>query len=161
MPNIAAQSCTRAGMLSSILPSTVAGQALLLAALCIAALAFVGLWYRRLGAQNRRLSTAIDNMSQGLLMFDAQGRIVLLNRRYIDMYKVSPKIVRPGCSLRELIQHRKETGLFSGDVEAYCQKILDGAAKGQSTQVLRAGQRRPHRAGQERAAAGRRLGLHP
>ena len=67
-------------------------------------------------------------------MFDAQGRIVLLNRRYIDMYKLSPQIVQPGCTLRELIQHRKDTGLFSGDVDAYCQKILDGVAQGQSTQ---------------------------
>jgi len=86
-------------------------------------------------AQNRRLSTALDNMSQGLLRFDAQGRIVLRNRRYIEMYNVSPKIVRPGCSLRELLQHRKETGLFAGDVESYCQKILDGAVKGESTQA--------------------------
>jgi methyl-accepting chemotaxis protein len=122
-------------MLSFILPSTVAGQALLLAALGVAALAFVGVWYRRLAVQNRRLSTALDNMSQGLLMFDAQGRIVLQNTRYIDMYKVSPKIVRPGCTLHELIQHRKETGLFVGDVEAFCRTVIDGAAKGQSTQV--------------------------
>ena len=120
-------------MFSSFLPSTVAGQALLVTVLCIAAAAFVGLLYRRLGRENRRLSTAVDNMSQGLLMFDAQGRIVLHNRRYIDMYKVSPKIVRPGCSLHELIRHRKDTGLFSGDVEAFCRTILDGAAKGQST----------------------------
>jgi ABC-type transporter Mla subunit MlaD len=131
---IAAQYRTRAGMFLSILPSTIAGQALLLVLLGIAALASVVLWYRRLSGQNRRLSTAIDNMSQGLLMFDAQGRIVLKNRRYIDIYKVSPKIVRPGCSLRELIQHRKETGLFLGDTEAFCRTILDGAANGQSTQ---------------------------
>ncbi|MGA2567165.1 MAG: PAS-domain containing protein [Pseudolabrys sp.] len=122
-------------MLSSILPSTFAGQALLLATPCVAALAFVGAWYHRAAAKKRRLSTAVDNMSQGLLTFDAQGRIVLLNRRYIDLYKVSPKIVRPGCSLRDLIQHRKETGVFSGDVDSYCQKVFDGAAKGQSTQA--------------------------
>jgi methyl-accepting chemotaxis protein len=133
--NIGARYRTRTGMLSFILPSTVAGQALLLAALGVAALAFVGVWYRRLAVQNRRLSTALDNMSQGLLMFDAQGRIVLQNTRYIDMYKVSPKIVRPGCTLHELIQHRKETGLFVGDVEAFCRTVIDGAAKGQSTQV--------------------------
>ena len=54
-------------------------------------------------------------------------------RRYSDMYKVSPKIVRPGCSLHVLIRHRKDTGLFSGDVEAFCRTLLDGAAKGQST----------------------------
>ncbi len=122
-------------MPSSILLSTFVGLALLLAAPCVAALAFAGVWYRRVAAKNRRLSTAVDNMSQGLLRFDAQGRIVLRNRRYIEMYNVSPKIVRPGCPLRELLQHRKETGLFAGDVESYCQKILDGAAKGESTQA--------------------------
>jgi PAS domain-containing protein len=109
-PNIGAQSRTWAGMFLSLLPSTLAGQ-------------------------NHRRSTALDNMPQGLLMFDAQGRIVLLNRRYIDMYKVSPKIVRPGCSLRELIAHRKQTGLFSGDVESYCRGILEVAAKGENTRA--------------------------
>ena len=98
-------------------------------------LAFIAMLYRRQAAQHRRLLTAVDNMSQGLCMFDRHGRIVLRNSRYIDMYKLSPQIVRPGCSLHELIEHRKDTGLFSGDVNAYCQNILDGAAKGQSQQI--------------------------
>jgi PAS domain-containing protein len=53
-------------------------------------------------------------------MFDAQGRIMLRNQRYLDMYKLSPDVVKPGCTLRKLIQHRKDTGLFKGDVEKYC-----------------------------------------
>ncbi len=121
-------------MLASLLPSTAVGQPLLLAALAIAALVLVEFWRRRAGAYNRRLSTALDNMSQGLCMFDAQGRIVLRNRRYIEMYKLSPQIVRPGCSLHALIRHRKDTGLFCGDVDAYCLKLLDEAEKGNSTQ---------------------------
>jgi methyl-accepting chemotaxis protein len=52
------------------------------------------------------------------------------NSRYIEMYKLSPQVVRPGCTLRELIQHRKDTGLFSGDVDAYCTTILEGVSKG-------------------------------
>ncbi|MBI2713969.1 MAG: PAS-domain containing protein [Rhizobiales bacterium] len=121
-------------MLFPTLSSTVAGQTLLLAAFGVAALALVGIVHRRLGAQNRRLRNAIDNMSQGLCMFDTQGRIVLHNRRYIDMYKLSPQIVRPGCTLRQLIQHRKDTGLLSGDVDAYCQKIMDSMGKSESLQ---------------------------
>ena len=120
-------------MLFPTLSSIVAGQSLLLAGLCIAVLTLVGLLHRRLGAQNGRLRNAIDNMSQGLLMFDAQGRIALVNRRYIDMYQVSPQIVRPGCPLHELMRHRRDTGLFPGDVDAYCQKIMNGIGKGQST----------------------------
>jgi len=107
---------------------------MLLAGLCFAALVLVAIVHRRLNAQNRRLSTALNNMSQGLNMFDQQGRITLLNRRYLEMYKLSPDIVKPGCTLHALIQHRKDTGLFSGDVTAYCKKIMDGIGKGDSSQ---------------------------
>ncbi|HZP71211.1 MAG TPA: PAS-domain containing protein [Pseudolabrys sp.] len=88
--------------------------------------------YRRLHSQNRRLSTALNNMSQGLNMFDAQGRIILLNTRYLEMYRLDPKVVKPGCTLKELIEHRKATGLFSGDVDSYVQRILDGISEGKS-----------------------------
>jgi methyl-accepting chemotaxis protein len=109
-------------MLPSTFPVSIA---LLLTALCVAALLLVGIWGRRLSTQNTRLSTALDNMSQGLCMFDPQGRIALFNSRYIEMYNLSSQVVRPGCSLHELIEHRKSTGLFSGDVDAYCRSILD------------------------------------
>lgn len=72
---------------------------------------------------------ALNNLTQGVNMFDAHSRIVLCNQRYIQMYALSDKIVKPGCTLRELIQHRKETGLFTGDVDQYCKTILDGIAK--------------------------------
>jgi methyl-accepting chemotaxis protein len=41
-------------------------------------------------------------------------------------------VVKPGCTLKELIEHRKATGLFSGDVDSYVQKILDGIGQGRS-----------------------------
>jgi hypothetical protein len=118
-------------MYVSILPSTVAGQSLF-AGLCVVALVAALLVHRRVGNQNRRLSTALNNMSQGLNMFDAQGRITLVNTRYIEMYKLDPRVVKPGCTLKALIEHRKTTGLFSGDVDSYVRKILDGIAQGKS-----------------------------
>ena len=105
---------------------------MLLASVCLAALAVVAVVHRRLAVRNRQLTNAIDNMSQGLNMFDAQGRIMLVNRRYLDMYKLSPDIVKPGCTLRQLILHRKETGLFVDDVDAYVQKIFDSVKYGSS-----------------------------
>jgi len=61
------------------------------------------------------LDTALNNMSQGLLMFDSTESVVVCNNRYIEMYRLSPQIVKPGCSLRELIDHRIATGSFSFD----------------------------------------------
>jgi PAS domain-containing protein/uncharacterized protein YoxC len=129
--NIAAAIFVRNGMFSSTL-STVASQAALFAGLCLALLAMIGMLYRRLSEHNRRLSSALNNMSQGLNMFDATGRITLLNNRYLQMYKLSPEVVKPGCTLKGLIEYRKETGLFSGDVDGYVQKILDAMRQGKS-----------------------------
>src|SRR5262245_41077352 len=61
-----------------------------------------------------------------------KGRITLLNRRYLEMYKLSPEIVKPGCSLKRLIEYRKETGLFAGEVYSYVKNILDAMAQGKS-----------------------------
>ncbi len=122
----------RAGMPLSNLLSTDGGFILMLAGPAIAALSGIGLFYYRLRSQNRRLADALDNMSQGLNMFDAQGRITLVNRRYVEMYKLSPDVVKAGCTLQQLIQHRKDTGLFTGDVAAYCKQIFDGIRDGQS-----------------------------
>jgi PAS domain S-box-containing protein len=117
----------------STVESIIADQALPLAGLALFVLIAVAVLHRRQRAQNRRLSTALDNMSQGLNMFDAQGRITLLNRRYLEMYSLSPDVIKPGVTLRQLIEHRISTGLLSGDPDAYCKRIMDGIAKGQST----------------------------
>ncbi len=111
------------------------GGVMLAAALCIAALAATGVIYRRRQAGNSRMTDALDNMSQGLCMFDAKTRIVVVNSRYIEMYALSPQIVKPGSTLKQLIQHRKDTGLFTGDVDNYCQMIIDGMRTGKSNGV--------------------------
>jgi methyl-accepting chemotaxis protein len=84
---------------------------------------------QRLRARNRGQATALDNMSTGLCMFDATARIVVCNRRYVEMYKLSPDVVKPGCTLRALLQHRKDCGLLSGDIEKYYRDILASVAQ--------------------------------
>ena len=103
--------------------------------LCAVVFAGAVALYRRRRSQNERLSLALDNMSQGLNMFDAQTRIVVVNRPYLDMYALSLDLVKPGITLRELIQRRKETGLFTGDVDTYCKNIIDGLQNGKSSGV--------------------------
>ena len=109
----------------TLLPYLTAGlvAALLLLAACAIA-------YGRAQAKIRRLTDALDYMSQGLCMFDAAGRIVVRNRQFLRMYKLSPEVVKPGCTLRQLIEHRKQTGLFTGDPAQYCKDIMDGIAAG-------------------------------
>jgi len=80
----------------------------------------------RLTVQKRRLDTAINHMTQGLLLFDSSQRLVVCNRRYIEMYGLSSEVIRPGCSFRDVIAHRKEKGSLAGDDDAYVERVLRG-----------------------------------
>jgi diguanylate cyclase (GGDEF)-like protein/PAS domain S-box-containing protein len=90
---------------------------------------------RRLSIEKQRLDTAINNMTQGLLLFDAAKRLIVCNRRYIEMYGLSPDVVKPGCSFRDVIRHRQETGSFTGDLDAYCDQVLHGIGQSKNSIV--------------------------
>ncbi|MET3838873.1 EAL domain-containing protein [Bradyrhizobium sp. OAE829] len=79
----------------------------------------------KLSEKTQHLDAAINNMTQGLLLFDSSARLVVCNQQYIDMFGVSPDIVKPGCHLRDIILHRQEQGSFVGDVDAYCARFLN------------------------------------
>jgi diguanylate cyclase (GGDEF)-like protein/PAS domain S-box-containing protein len=59
-----------------------------------------------------RFDTALNNMSQGLCFFDGDQRLIVCNRRYVDMYGLAPDCVKPGMSLREIVTLRFEAGSF-------------------------------------------------
>jgi diguanylate cyclase (GGDEF)-like protein len=79
---------------------------------------------QRLTLEKLRLDTAVNNMTQGLLLFDSSQRLVICNQRYIEMYGLSAEIVKPGCSFRDVIAHRKQTGSFTGNVDQYVARVL-------------------------------------
>jgi diguanylate cyclase (GGDEF)-like protein len=86
-----------------------------------------------LQAQNMRFDIAINNMTQGLLLYDSAERLVVCNQRYMDMYGLSPDAVKPGLSFRDLIVYRKQTGSFKGDVDGFCSTVLRNVALGKVT----------------------------
>jgi len=106
-----------------------------LSAIVIAAMLF--LFVRKLLQQHRaekqRLDTAINNMSQGLLLYDSSERLVVCNQRYISMYGLSPDVVKPGLNFRDLLLYRKKIGSFKGDVEAFISTVQRNVALGKTT----------------------------
>jgi diguanylate cyclase (GGDEF)-like protein len=78
----------------------------------------------KLRREKERFVTAVNNMTQGLLLFDGSGHLVMCNERYLDMFEGSRDVVKPGCSLRDLVRHRKAAGTFRGDVDEYCASFL-------------------------------------
>ena len=53
---------------------------------------------------NLRLDAALDNMSQGLCLFDAQNRLEVVNRRFFEIFGLSRDRVVPGISFREILE---------------------------------------------------------
>jgi diguanylate cyclase (GGDEF)-like protein/PAS domain S-box-containing protein len=83
----------------------------------------------QLREQSLRFDVALNNMSQGLVMFDASSKLVVSNTRFIQIYGLSPDIVKPGLSLLDLLKHRKERGSFGGDPDEYYAKLLSQISK--------------------------------
>src|SRR5205823_3483235 len=87
---------------------------------------------RRLDEKSRLLATALNNMTQGVVMFDSTGRLVVRNDRYVEMYDLPPETVKPGCTLEDIIRIRKATGNFDGDPAQYCSELLMNMAQGKT-----------------------------
>jgi diguanylate cyclase len=98
----------------------VAGAAVLILGLSLAG----ALADRRVQERGQQFADAVNNMSHGVVMFDASERLVVCNDRYIEMYGLSRDQVKPGTTLRELLQRRKGAGLLARDPEEYGTEIL-------------------------------------
>jgi diguanylate cyclase (GGDEF)-like protein len=76
---------------------------------------------------NDQIDVALENMSQGLCMFDGEGRLVICNERYIRMYNLSADVIKPGCTLLGMLEHRRQRGVFMGNPTEYEFKIRTAA----------------------------------
>ena len=90
-----------------------------------------------LQAHNQRMRVALDNMSQGLCMFDSHQRLVVCNRRYAEMYQLPDEIVRSGTTLMALLEYRQGHGSFARNIEEYLVELTTSMAGGQmrSTEI--------------------------
>jgi methyl-accepting chemotaxis protein len=69
----------------------------------------------RLIREKRQTKAAVDNMSQGLAMFDASGRLVVFNARYAELYALSSDWLASCPMLDDLLEERRKIGKFKGD----------------------------------------------
>jgi PAS domain-containing protein len=97
--------------------------------------------------QTRLFRAALNNMTQGLCMFDSAARLVLCNQVYIEMYRLQPQHGRPGTPLRDLLMHRLVAGNFNGDSERYVAECLRDAAEPDRDKDRRTQGWADHRAG--------------
>jgi methyl-accepting chemotaxis protein len=105
----------------------------LVAIVGLAAMAAAMFWRRwRSGGRgdDALLSMVLNNMTQGVVLFDAHERVLVVNDRYVEMYGLSSGVVKPGCTLMELIKNRITTGSLNIDPEKYRAEIMTAVREG-------------------------------
>jgi diguanylate cyclase (GGDEF)-like protein len=80
--------------------------------------------------QNMRLDAAVNNMSQGLSMFDADQRLVICNGNYASLYNLPAEMVRPGTTLESILAHQVDSGMYPiGGKDAYVALLTEMVAR--------------------------------
>ncbi len=92
---------------------------------CAVAIAAAIAFARRRSDKERLLALALNNMTQGVVMFDTAGRLVVCNDQYLKIYALSPDIVKPGAKLIDIVRHRFETGQLDRNPEQYCAELME------------------------------------
>jgi NO-binding membrane sensor protein with MHYT domain len=85
---------------------------------------------RRKRQHNRILDAALNNMAQGLVMFDASQRVVVINQRYMDIYRLSPDEAKVGSTLHDLLRIRAAAGTATSNAQQYIDGLIRSMAAG-------------------------------
>jgi diguanylate cyclase (GGDEF)-like protein len=94
---------------------------------------------RELERQNIRLDAAVNNISQGLCMFDPKGRLVICNAPYARIYNLGDELVKPGTPLEDILGHLFDTGMHSTNFatrEEYVRWRYEVIARGQHDKTV-------------------------
>jgi diguanylate cyclase (GGDEF)-like protein len=85
-----------------------------------------------LGRQQVVLDSALENMSQGLCMFDADGKIMLFNERYAAMLRRTD-IALIGRFLVDVLREEQANGRWQGDADEFFATLVADAREGRTT----------------------------
>jgi len=62
---------------------------------------------------NMHFNTALNNMVQGLCMFDGSQTLIVCNDRYLQLYGFSPEVVKPGVKLPDIMEYSVSIGNYT------------------------------------------------
>src|SRR5215467_7695560 len=81
--------------------------------------------HRALSRKSELFDITLRNMSGGLCMFDSMQRLVMCNERYAAMYGLTLEQMKPGTTLRAILEARVRSGNCPEDTRSYIDQRLD------------------------------------
>ena len=115
---------------SSLSPMWLAAVIICLAA-AVLSTSLIGAFADRFQRTNAQLAMALNNMPQGLCMFDGAFQLVICNDRYRGLYDLKPEQTMPGTPLRKLLETRRQNGNFVSDIDTYVAAAKQSVSKGE------------------------------
>jgi methyl-accepting chemotaxis protein len=115
---------------SSLSPMWLAAVIICLAA-AVLSTSLIGAFADRFQRTNAQLAMALNNMPQGLCMFDGAFQLVICNDRYRSLYDLEPEQTVPGTPLRKLLETRRQNGNFVVDIDTYIASAKQSISRGE------------------------------
>ena len=108
-----------------------------MAATAVLSICMIGAWSDRhsreiVGERNRWLDAAVNNMIQGLCLFDENNRLMVWNERYRAMYNIPKDKIWQGCTVRDLLDARIAARVFPLDPAGYIAQLDEALAVGKA-----------------------------
>ncbi|GAB6845150.1 putative bifunctional diguanylate cyclase/phosphodiesterase [Methylorubrum rhodinum] len=89
--------------------------------------------HAEISEQNRLFDAALENMSQGLCLFDAGHRLLVWNRRYLEMFGLAADALQVGMSQRAVIELLVRLGRYRSEA------TVDSVSEGTRTSLAAEG----------------------
>jgi diguanylate cyclase (GGDEF)-like protein len=82
-----------------------------------------------LAQKSQQLDAALNNMSQGLVMFDGNRRLMVCNQQYRELYGLSAEQAKPGTEFRDILEARVALGCVPHDAQDFVTRGMDNAQR--------------------------------
>ena len=82
-----------------------------------------------LAQKSQQLDAALNNMSQGVAMFDGRQRLIISNTQLAKIYRLTPEQTKPGAPFRTILEARAAVGSVPGDVPNFVADSLDQVSR--------------------------------
>ncbi len=82
-----------------------------------------------LAQKSQQLDAALNNMSQGVAMFDGWQRLIISNTQLAKIYRLTPEQTKPGTSFRAILEERAAVGSVPRDVPNFVADSLDQVSR--------------------------------
>ncbi len=87
--------------------------------------------------QSIQLDATLNNLSQGVSMYDAHGRMILCNDRYAEMFHLPQELTTPGTALDRIFDHQVSHGFHpeSGS-DKYIHRMMEIVAANEPASMV-------------------------